>query len=210
MSEQLDAIRDAFDRRAPVYDEDLMHQAVARAAAEFAVHDGVETVLDVATGTGLALRALRAQNPRPRLIGVDISPGMLREARAILPDAEWIEADAAALPLGDATVDLVLCVTALHLIPDTAGAFAEWRRVLRPIGRVVTATFVQRAEQHFDSAPTLDRPYVRNNAPFGSVDAISETAAASGFELRRSALWEGDHDTVLLSELVPRAATPSP
>lgn len=200
-SDQARAIRDAFDVRAPVYDEDRMHRAVARAAAEFAVLDGVETVLDVATGTGLVLRALRAQHPTLSLIGVDISPGMLHEARAALPDAEWIESDAAELPLADGTVDLVTCVTALHLIPDTAGTFGQWRRVLHPAGRVVTATFVQRAEQTFTSAPTPERPYVRNNAPFGSVEAMRKTALLRGFELCRHAFWQGESDTVLLSEL---------
>jgi len=202
LSDELTALRDAFDTRAAVYDEDQMHQAVSRASAEFAsVADG-ETVLDVATGTGLVLRALRAQHPSLRLIGVDISPGMLAKARRELSDAEWLEADAAALPLDDAVIDLVTCVTALHLIPDTTGAFAEWRRVLRPGGRVVTATFVQRAEQNFGSAPTAERPYPRNHTPFGSVDAMRETAALHGFDLTRHALWHGENDTVLISEIV--------
>lgn len=200
-SEDVAAIRHAFDRRAPAYDENLMHSAVAQAAAEFAVLDRVDTVLDVATGTGLVLRALHTQHPMLSLIGVDISSGMLRRARTALPDAEWIESDAAALPLGEGTVDLVTCVTALHLIPDTTGTFAEWHRVLRTAGRVVTGTFVQRAEQNFTSERTTERPYVRNTTPFGSVEAMQETALQNGFELCRHAFWRGESDTVLLSEL---------
>lgn len=208
ISDGVRAVRRAFDQRAPVYDEDRMHRAVASATADFISLDGVETVLDVATGTGLLLRAVHARDPGLRLVGVDISPGMLAVARTTLPEADWIESDAAALPIGDASVDLVTCVTALHLISDLTGVFAEWRRVLRPGGHAVTATFLQRAGQAFLSAPTPERPYTRNHVPFASIETMTRTAEGFGFTLARHMLWYGEYDTVLLSELVPRATTP--
>lgn len=58
MTDPLAAIRTAFDERAAIYDE---HHAVAEAAAKFAVLDSVRDVLDIATGTGLALRAIRTR-----------------------------------------------------------------------------------------------------------------------------------------------------
>ncbi len=118
-----ETIRRRFDERAAHYDESDMHRGVADAVARFASLDGVDAVLDVATGTGLVLRALRDRLARqgaqePRLVGVDLSPQMLMVARRELPGATLEVADAASLPLPDASVDLVTCVTALHILPD--------------------------------------------------------------------------------------------
>jgi SAM-dependent methyltransferase len=206
ISGDLAAIREAFDDRAPVYDESEMHRALAAAVASFATTSHADTVLDVATGTGLVLRALRAHLPGARLIGADISPGMLAVARGALPDAEWLEADAAALPLPDASVDLITCVTALHIIPDIRGAMQDWRRTLTPGGRLITATFLMvddaRAPERYRHDPTLSRPYVRDHRPFHSVGRSAETFRDHGFALRRHAVWAGDVDTVLIAELV--------
>lgn len=99
-----------------------MHRDLAWDVADSVDLAGVNVVLDVATGTGLVLRALASRDARLHLIGVDISPGMLAVARAALSAAEWIEADAASLPLEWASVDVVTCVTALHIIPDVSAA----------------------------------------------------------------------------------------
>ncbi|MGO7983972.1 class I SAM-dependent methyltransferase, partial [Rhizobium johnstonii] len=82
---------------------------------------GVHDVLDVATGTGLVLRALR-QDAGLTLYGVDISEGMLAVARRELPDGRVLAAEATDLPFTDAQFDLVTCVTALQLIPDADAA----------------------------------------------------------------------------------------
>ncbi|MFE6733297.1 class I SAM-dependent methyltransferase [Microbacterium sp. NPDC057650] len=205
ISDHLAAIRDAFDDRAPTYDESEMHRALADAVASFTAPSAAGTVLDVATGTGLVLRALRALLPSARLIGADISPGMLAVARGALPDAEWLEADAAALPLPDAAVDLISCVTALHLIPDVRGALHEWRRVLAPGGRLVTATFLMPDDAHaaerLRQEPSAARPYVRDHGPFHSVEASTTTFREFGFGVRRHAVWADDVDAVLIAEL---------
>ncbi|WP_223227680.1 class I SAM-dependent methyltransferase [Leifsonia xyli] len=118
-----------------------MHTVLAERVAAFAELSGIHDVLDVATGTGLVLRALHSRSPSLRLTGVDLSPGMLAVARSVLPSAELIEADATVLPFPDASADLVTCVTGLHLFSRPGAALAEWVRVLRPGGRAVTATF---------------------------------------------------------------------
>jgi SAM-dependent methyltransferase len=137
----LAAVRARFDGRAAEYDRSEMHRELAAAVAEFADLDGVRDVLDVATGTGLVLRALRARDGALRLTGIDLSGGMVEVARAELPDAELVEGDATVLPFGDGEFDLVTCATGLHLFPEADAAVAEWVRVLRPGGRAVTATF---------------------------------------------------------------------
>ncbi|WP_243225923.1 class I SAM-dependent methyltransferase [Microbacterium sp. CIAB417] len=154
-----------------------MHRDVAAAVAVFADLDGVADVLDVATGTGLVLRSLHSRRGGLRLAGADLSPRMLAVARAQLPTASWIVADARSLPVDDCSVDLITCVTALHVIPDTAGAISEWRRVLRPGGRAVTATFLDGGRRR----PAPVRPsYPSDHAPFGSVERLERTAAEGG------------------------------
>lgn len=94
-------------------------------------------LLDVATGTGLVAReAVGILGGAADVVGLDLSAGMLRQARAALPIA-LVQARAEALPLADASVDLVTMGYALRHVPDLVRAFAEFRRVLRPGGRVL-------------------------------------------------------------------------
>ncbi len=201
-----DTIRRRFDERAEHYDASVLHRAVADAVARFVPLSGVEAVLDVATGTGLLLRALRERltsegAAEPRLFGVDLSSGMLAVARRELPDAVLHVADAAALPLPDAAVDLVTCVTALHVIPEQAAAIREWRRVLRPHGRAVTATF---AEPEDGSGRRNRNPYPVNHAPFASPEDLARTMTTLGFSLIRHESWTNGDDTVIIAELAPQ------
>jgi arsenite methyltransferase len=71
-------------------------------------------------------------------LGVDISEPML--ARAVHaeagPQIGFLRADAQRLPLRDETVDAVVSIAVLQLVPDPAAALAEMARVLRPGGRL--------------------------------------------------------------------------
>ena len=69
-------------------------------------------------------------------MGLDLSAGMLREARRNLP-VPLAQAHAEALPLADANVDFVSMGDALRHAPDLVLAFSEYARVLRPGGRVM-------------------------------------------------------------------------
>lgn len=73
------------------------------------------------------------------VVGSDLSAGMLGRARAA---GGWplIQADGTRLPLGAATVDVLVCRGVLHHLPDVPAALAEWRRVLRPDGAVVLSS----------------------------------------------------------------------
>ncbi|MFF2051052.1 class I SAM-dependent methyltransferase [Leifsonia sp. NPDC058194] len=195
-------VRRRFDDRAPTYDESAMHRGLADAVADFIVAGGTAAatgdILDVATGTGLVLRALRDRGARGRMIGVDLAPRMLEVARGHLPDAELFEADAASLPLADATVDLVTCVTGLQLFTDAAAAIREWARVLRPGGRVVTATFVAFDPTRHRAAPPAA---MLHHEPFRSVEALDATFAPAGLRVRRTTRWTDGDDDLLIAEL---------
>lgn len=92
------------------------------------------TALDVGSGPGNVTAALgRAVGPGGLALGVDISEPML--ARAVAseagPNVGFLRADAQRLPLRDESVDAVVSVAMLQLIPDPATALAEVVRVLR-------------------------------------------------------------------------------
>jgi demethylmenaquinone methyltransferase/2-methoxy-6-polyprenyl-1,4-benzoquinol methylase len=94
-------------------------------------------LLDVATGTGLVAREALAILGRPEdVIGLDLSAGMLRQARGALP-IPLLRGRAEALPLADGSVDLVSMGYALRHVADLVTTFGEFRRVLRPGGRVL-------------------------------------------------------------------------
>jgi len=97
------------------------------------------TALDVGSGPGNVTASLgHAAGPDGLALGVDISEPML--ARAVRSEAGsnvgFIRADAQRLPLRDNTVDAVVSLAVLQLIPNPAAALAEMARVLRPGGRL--------------------------------------------------------------------------
>ncbi|WP_043993753.1 class I SAM-dependent methyltransferase [Leifsonia xyli] len=197
--EHLDAIRLRFDQRSAEYDRSSMHTALAERVAAFAELGGIHDVLDVATGTGLVLRALYSRLPSLRLTGLDLSPGMLAVARAVLPSAELIEADATVLPFPDASADLVTCVTGLYLFSRPGAALAEWVRVLRPGGRAVTATFA--AMDAWKHGGGCRQPFPIHHDLFDSPERLAEMAGPSGLAVDRFEFWESGEDRVLLAEL---------
>jgi len=94
-------------------------------------------LLDVATGTGLVARgAVRTLGEPGRVIGVDPSRGMLREARKALA-GPLVQGRAEALPFRYGLFDMLSMGFALRHVPDLEAAFREYRRVLKPGGRVV-------------------------------------------------------------------------
>jgi ubiquinone/menaquinone biosynthesis C-methylase UbiE len=136
---------------APTHDL-LATRVEARARAMgldwLSTRDG-ETVLEVAVGTGLSFQTLLVQNPHGWTEGVDAAPAMLararrRAARATathgLPGRYGLRlGDAYALPFPDGSFDALVNSYMFDLLPvaDFPLVLAEFRRVLRPGGRLV-------------------------------------------------------------------------
>ena len=103
-----------------------------------------QRVLDVGSGPGLVLDALRKRFPRAELLALDLALPMLRLARrrgGWLRPARAICADAERLPLADASVDVVFSSLCLQWVGDLPAALAEIRRVLRPDGLLLLSSF---------------------------------------------------------------------
>jgi SAM-dependent methyltransferase len=94
------------------------------------------TALDAACGTGRHAEYLSSLGHH--VIGVDSSPDMLDLARQRVPDAEFRRGDLHPLPVPDNHFDIAVCALALTHLDDLTPAFAEFARVLRPGGHLVT------------------------------------------------------------------------
>lgn len=83
------------------------------------------------------------------LVGVDLAPGMLAATRRALPAARLARADAFRLPFPDDAFDLLWASYLLDLIPTSEMALllGEFRRVLRPGGRLLLVNFSKRGER---------------------------------------------------------------
>ena len=132
-------VRRSFDRASAGYDAAAVLQAEVREVLLQRLGLTRLTprlVVDVGAGTGHASRALKRRYPGAQVLALDSSLGMLRTAAR---QQSWIRpfgrvcADAARLPLGDGSVDLIISNFMLHW-SDLHTAFAEFRRVLAPRG----------------------------------------------------------------------------
>jgi ubiquinone/menaquinone biosynthesis C-methylase UbiE len=130
-----------FDAIADLWDgwDDLAALARRLAAGLAALRVGDdEAVVDLGCGTGnLTLALLAALGERGRVAAVDISPRMIQVAAGKVHDgrASFHVADAAELPLLDASCDRIICFSAWPHFPDKHAVARELLRVLRPGGR---------------------------------------------------------------------------
>jgi demethylmenaquinone methyltransferase / 2-methoxy-6-polyprenyl-1,4-benzoquinol methylase len=132
-----------FDRVAPRYDLantvfSLGQDKAWRQAAAKATRLGPgEVAVDVACGTGALTRELEATGAL--VMGMDFSQEMLKRAG----EGRFVAADALQLPLPDASVDVVTIAFGLRNLPEPGQGLLEFRRVLRPGGRLVVCEFSQ-------------------------------------------------------------------
>jgi malonyl-CoA O-methyltransferase len=103
-----------------------------------------QAVLDLGAGTGHASLALKRRYRSSQVIALDLAEGMLREAggrQTLLRRFRRVCGEAAALPLRDASVDLVFSNLMLQWCQDPDAVFGEIRRVLKPGGLLTFTTF---------------------------------------------------------------------
>jgi arsenite methyltransferase len=179
----------SFDSRVD-YDDDY---TVRRATLllEFAELNEGDFVLDVATGTGIvAIAAADLVGPRGNVTGIDISPGMLDQARnkvtsTGLCNVEFLEADVERVEFSAEKFNVVLCSSALMWLTNIPATLQRCRRWLKNDGLLAFSCY---SESSF-KIPLIVRACARFgislpncNEPLGSPDKCKELLSSAGFE----------------------------
>ena len=150
-------------------------------------------MVDLGCGPGVSTFGLARGLPNARLVGLDIAPRMLAQARRRQGDRRiaWLRADATHLPFSDGSVDACTGHSFLYLVGARTAALAEARRVLRPGGQLVlmepsalgasprAVLAVSRDIRHLVSV-SLWRPFSRLHGRF-TPESLTRTLEAAGF-----------------------------
>src|SRR5580692_1887686 len=142
------SIRESYDRLAEEYTrriaDELQHKPLDRALLDrFAKQTaGRGEVCDMGCGPGHVARYLRDSGAS--VFGLDLSPGMLDQARYLNPDIDFWQGNMMALGLGDETLAGIVAFYAIVNIPEESlpQVFREMARVLQPGGLLLLAFHV--------------------------------------------------------------------
>jgi ubiquinone/menaquinone biosynthesis C-methylase UbiE len=142
-----DAVTQFWSIAAPLYDLPFLQQWVYRPAQNEVIEQlnaiGARKVADIACGTGILADRIRNELHPDEVYGVDMSDGMLAQAKARSSDVQWRKGPAEHLPFEDGVLDAVVTTSAFHFF-DQPAALREFHRVLAPGGLVAVATLSPR------------------------------------------------------------------
>lgn len=202
-------IRRAFSRSAAGYDAAgaLQHEVESRLLESLDYLDGREParVLDVGSGPGRAAAAMRKRWPKAQVVALDLALPMLQLSKqragwwrpVLNQDVARVCADARALPLAEASVDVLFCNLCLQWVEDLPAAFAGFRRVLKPGGLLLCSTFgpetLQELREAFAAAD--ERPHV---SPFAGIAPFGDALLQAGF---RDPVLDRDRFTLTYADL---------
>ena len=142
-----DAVTQFWSIAAPLYDLPLLQQWGYRPAHDEVIaalnNRSARRVADIACGTGILADRIARQLSPDEIYGVDMSDGMLAQARARSSEVQWRRGPAEHLPFEDGTLDAVVTTSAFHFF-DQPAALREFHRVLAPGGLAAVATLSPR------------------------------------------------------------------
>jgi ubiquinone/menaquinone biosynthesis C-methylase UbiE len=163
MNKQAD-YRRLYDRLAPFYAPVMallpMWRGYTETVLPWLPDNG--TVLEIGPGPGVLLKQIAARGPVA--VGLDLSPGMLRQARKRLRRAGFparlVRGNVVCLPLADQSLDGISMTFVFSAVPDGPAAMREITRVLRPGGVIALVDACEPAD-HNRAAMWLARQWER-------------------------------------------------
>jgi ubiquinone/menaquinone biosynthesis C-methylase UbiE len=153
-----DAVTRFWGWAAPAYNLPVLQQWVYRPAhdeviAQLRAHSSAR-VADIACGTGILADRIERELHPAEVYGVDMSEGMLHQARARSTGVQWLRGPAEQLPFDDGTLDAVVTTSAFHFF-DQPSALRDFHRVLAPGGLAAVSTLS--ARQRLLQGPSTSR-----------------------------------------------------
>jgi ubiquinone/menaquinone biosynthesis C-methylase UbiE len=148
------------------------------------------SILDIGCGTGSQLAANRPVVPEARLVGLDRSLGMLRQAQPKATNIAWVQADCAMLPFQAESFDFITCQFAFHHVSDKASTLGAVFQSLRPGGRLVIRNLCPQEHRDWLYYEYFPQALAIDLADFWPPETIEATMAAIGF---RAVTVEREH-----------------
>ena len=201
MNNQLDldeykqAIADLYTSRSQTYDKSIdnndWHWKIANRLVEYARVGLGQHVLDIATGTGhCAIASAKLVGSEGKVIGIDISPGMIDRARQKatslnLSNVEFQLADGENLDFPANSFDRIFCASAFIWMSDLISALGLWRKLLKPGGIVGIHAFAETAFVGGVMAQKVAEKYGISflmSKPTGTVEKCQNLLQQTGFE----------------------------
>ncbi|OBK19336.1 class I SAM-dependent methyltransferase [Mycobacterium asiaticum] len=141
------AVTSLWSVLSPAYDLPFLQQWVYRpphdeVISQLRAHNS-RRIADIACGTGVLSSRIEQELHPDEIYGVDMSDGMLAQARAKSPKVQWLRSPAEQLPFPAGSLDAVVTTSAFHFF-DQPAALREFHRVLAPGGLVAVATLSAR------------------------------------------------------------------
>lgn len=203
------AARSLYGRWVGLYDRLATAPGVrawrARTVDALALSPG-ETVVEMGVGTGANLQLLRERvGPRGRVIGVDVTRGVLDRAAGHVGEADWSNVH---LVRGDATrsavagqADAVLATFVVGMLEEPGEAVADWLDLLRPGGRLALLNAAPSPRRSLAPLNLAFRGFVRLASPGGAgsrpaADVLEDRVVAATDALAAGAT---DHERELLA-----------
>lgn len=144
-------IADLYTARSDTYDCSLWHQKIACRLIEYGQVKPAQYILDIATGTGhCAIAAAKLVGKTGKVIGVDIAPGMIFQARnkakqLNLNNLEFQLTDGETLDFAANSFDRIFCASAFIWMSDLVNSLRLWRKLLKPKGFIGVQAFAETA-----------------------------------------------------------------
>jgi SAM-dependent methyltransferase len=181
MTDAPDSLRTSYDAVAAAYVEHLDTELAQKPLDRHLLNRFAEevrergTAADLGCGPGHVARYLHDQGVR--MLGLDLSPEMIRWATRRNPEIEFRVGDLRALDLPDASLaGIVAFYSVIHLEPSELGtALREFRRVLAPTGVLLVAFHIGEQTVHldelFEQAVSLDFHFLQPSAVIAALQA---------------------------------------